>query len=224
MRRGRFLSVLVAFVTLPVLLTGCFTAPISTTVAQPIRPTQPADVTVLAVMPIVVEGGSEWMRPEAMDALVAGLTERFPGIRIIDPTTAGARLADRSLTSDYAALLADFDRAGVVAPERLEQVRAAVGATHVLHVRLKYSARDAQEVYPNADGNQLHYSTKHQVASYVARLWESGTGPHWEASARSESKPGLWSKDRKPTELLQSLVTSLIGAIPLAGQASTNPQ
>src|SRR5687767_6574285 len=77
-------------------LSGCFAARISTHVAEPIRPRQPADVAILAVMPGVVEPGSEWIRPEAMQTLLDGLTRRFPSIRIFDPETTGARLADQS--------------------------------------------------------------------------------------------------------------------------------
>src|SRR5690606_1958010 len=94
-------------------LTGC-AAPISTRVQEPVHPSRPAEVTVLAVMPATVEPGSEWVRPTTMEHLVVALRERFPGIEIISPDEVARRLASRSRAQEYASLLQDFERAGVV--------------------------------------------------------------------------------------------------------------
>lgn len=211
-----------ALLGLSTILAGCWAATISTSIAEPVRPSQLADAGVLAVMPGVVGAGSEWIRPEAMERLVRGLTQRFPGVRIIDPETTGARLAAQSYAAEYASLLADFDRAGVVDPDRLDELLDVVQATHFLHVRTEYSAQRSEEVTSNLDGSPLFYSTKHQVVLVVARLWESGNAPNWEAVVRSESQPGPFSRHRQPSELVESMVSSIIETIPLAGVATAD--
>ncbi len=221
MRLARRLPPFAVFALAP-LVSGCFQAVISTHVAEPIRPARSEEIAVLAVMPGVVEPGSEWLRPQAMQSLVRGLAQRFPHVRLIDPETTGARLADQSLAGEYASLLADFERAGVVDPARVDRLLAAVGASHFLHVRAEYSALGDEEVTSNLDGSPLFYSTTHQTVLVVARLWESGNTPSWEAVVRSESRPGPFSRDREPAELIESMVASIVETIPLTGAATAS--
>jgi len=203
-------------------LSGCFAASISTHIAEPIRPRQSEDVAVLAVMPGVVQSGSEWMRPQAMESLVRGLAQRFPGIQIVDPETAAARLAAQSMADEYASLLGDFERAGVVDPDRLEQLLDVIDATHFLHIRAEYSVQGQQRVTQNLDGSPLYYSTKHQTVSVVARLWESGASPSWEAVIRSESQRGPFTRHRAPAEMIESLVSSVVERVPLSGAVTAS--
>lgn len=198
------------------LISGC-AASISTHVSEPVRPAQPSEVTVLAVMPGTVEPGSEWLRRETVQQLVLALTELHPSIEIIGPEETAQRLSAQSLATDYAALLRDFEGAGVVDPARVDDVLNAVGATHFLHIRAGYAGEGVERATTNLDGSPLFYSTKHQSLYAVASLWESsGSAPSWEVVARSESEGGpFFIRDREPVDLIESIVRSVAKSIPL---------
>lgn len=197
-------------------LTGCM-ASISTRVEEPIPPSHVEDVTVLAVMPGAIEHGSEWLRPHAMRTLVAALEDRFPGTVIIGPEDAARRLADRVLAREYAALLDDFQDAGVVDPDRIAVIAAAVGASHFLTTRAGYSGEPIQRTGTNLDGSPLVYDTKRQSLTLVARLWEpSGHAPSWEAVVHSNSQAGFLARDRPPLQIVDELVFGLADRLELA--------
>jgi hypothetical protein len=207
------------------LLSGCFAASITTHVAEPIRPLQSADVAVLAVMPVLSEAGSEWMRPQTMDRLVRGLQRRFPGIQVLDPETSGARLADQSYAREYASILADFEQAGVVDPVRIEDLLNVLEATHFLHVRADFFVSGEQHVDTDLLGDGIEYTTRHQSGSLVARLWDaSSSTPRWEAVVRSESQRGPFTRHRKPEEMVESIVTALVENVPLTGAVTADAQ
>ena len=158
-----------------------------------------------------------------MEGLVEGLTERFPGVVVLDPATVADRLTARAVAADYASLLADFDRAGVVDPDRVSEILDVIEATHFLHVRAEYAAQGLERASTNLDGSPLFYSTKNQTVSIVARLWEaSSSGPTWEAVIRTESERGPFSRHRDPSELVESLVASLVERVPLTGAATAD--
>jgi hypothetical protein len=205
------------------LLSGCFAASIRTHVSEPVRPPQSAEVAVLAVMPVLSEMGSEWMRPQTMDQLVRGLQRRFPGVQVLDPETTGARLADQSYAREYASILADFDQAGVVDPVRIEDLLNVLEATHFLHVRADFLVSGEQHVNTDLLGDGLEYTTRHQAGSIVARLWDaSSSAPRWEAVVRSESQRGPFTRHRKPEEMVESIVTALVENVPLVGAVTAD--
>jgi hypothetical protein len=203
------------------LVLGC-AASISTEVSEPVRPPQPAEVAVLAIMPGTVETGSEWIRPETMQRLVTALADQHPAIELISPEETARRLTDRSLAQEYASLLEDFERAGVVDPVRVENVLRAVGATHFLHIQAGYFGEGLQRA-ATLDGSPLFYSTKRQRLSAVARLWGfARSGPIWEAVVSSESEADPFSRERQPTDLVDSLVLSVAERAPLGGPISAD--
>lgn len=203
-------------IVLSSLVAGC-TASIRTNVLEPVHPPAPTEVETLAVMPATVDVGSEWLRPETTDRLVADLERRFPEIYVIAPEETASRLAAESLAQEYASILDDFQRAGVVDPERIERVARAVGATHFLHIQAGYAGEGLQKETMNLDGSPLFYSTKHQSLYVVAQLWgPSSHAPAWEAVATSESEAGPLSHDRPLSDLMESLVQSLVDRLPLA--------
>lgn len=203
-------------------LTGC-AASISTHVQEPIQPSGPADVEVLAIMPGIVESGSEWVRPQTMESLVLALRERFPEIEILPPDEVARRLAVQSRAQDYAALLHDFERAGVVDAERVEEILGVLEASHFLHIHAGYGGEGLQRVTTFLDGSPLYYSTKRQALYAVATLWgPNDHGPSWEAVARAESQGGPLSRDREPSDLVEPLVMSVVEEIPLAGSGASS--
>lgn len=196
-------------------LPGC-AASISTHLSEPVRPDQPTEVSVLAVMPAAVEPGSEWIRPQTVERLVSALQESYPDVEIVGPAEAARRLEAESIAADWASLLGDFERAGIVDRERLRHVITRLEVSHILHIRAGYSGEGLQRATTNVDGSPLFYSTKHQTLYAVARLWGSSSGmPSWEAVAQSESEAGPLSRHRQPTDLIDSLVLSMVDRIPL---------
>jgi hypothetical protein len=158
-----------------------------------------------------------------MHRLVAALADQHPAIEIISPEETAQRLTDRSLAQEYASLLEDFERAGVVDPARVENVLRAVGATHFLHVQVGYFGEGLQRATPGFDGSPLFYSTKRQRLSAIARLWGfARSGPSWEAVASSESEAGPFSRDRQPADLVDSLVFCVAERAPLGGPISAD--
>ena len=188
---------------------GCM-AGIATTVAEPIPLTRASDVAVLAIMPGIVDPGSEWLRPHAMDRLVVELEEQLPGTRIVPPDESGRRLAERGLAQEYASILHDFEEAGVVDPDRVDAIASAVGATHFLTTRTGYQDERLERTTTNLDGTPLVYRTKRQELYLVARLWEPVQyAPSWEAVVESRSQAGFWSSDREPIEVVDALIDRL---------------
>lgn len=198
------------------LLGGC-AASISTHIHEPVQPARHAEATVLAVMPGTTEAGSEWLRPQTMIRLVMLLDERFPAVQVLEPQEVGRRLTQWSLADEYASMLEDFERAGVVDPGRVTRVAHAVGATHLLQVRAGYAGEELLRESLNLDGSTFLYETEHQTVYAVARLWSpSGSAPEWEAVVRSESEAGPFSRRRDASELVDALVASLVERMPVS--------
>ena len=199
-----------------VLVSSC-AAPISTSLSEPIRPPQLAEASVLAVMPPRVDAGSEWLKPQAMEALVFHLTERFKETTVIGPDEAGRRLAAQSMAGEYASLLGDFERAGVVDPGRVEALLQVLGASHLLYLQTGYTGENLQRTTEYLDGTPLVYDTRHHNLYAVARLWNAASStPSWEAVARVQSQADFITRDRNPADLVESLARSLAERIPLA--------
>lgn len=188
---------------------GCM-ASIATRVDEPIPPVYLTDISVLAIMPGTVDDGSEWIRPYAMESLVTTLEDRLPGTVVIGPEESAARLAELSLAAEYAALLDDFDAAGVVDPDRVGVITDAIGATHLMTTRAGFEGKPLQRTTTNLDGSPIVYNTKRQTLYLVARLWEATHhAPSWEAVAHSRSQAGLFGRDRPPVDIVEALVDGL---------------
>ncbi len=199
------------------LLAGC-AAGIRTSVSEPVQPSGSIPVGALAVMPITMEMGSEGFRPEVTEGLLASLRTTFPGVALVGPGEVGARLAAGPSATDYAGLLSDFERTGVIESARLGRLTDALGVTHFLQIRAGYASEDFLE--PGILDNHATYEGTRQQLVAVARLWgPGGAGPVWEAVARTRSQSGQFWRGRDPSELVGDLVASLVKRMPLGGGA-----
>ncbi len=195
------------------LLAGC-AAGIHTTVEEARVPRQPPEVMRLAVMPLVTEHGSEGVAPNLSPALHGALDERFPGLIVMGPEETAERLAASPAAATYAALLADYERTGVVESARLARISDALDVDHFLQVHAAY----VRERFLDTElFGQDVASERRQVLLVVARLWGSaGPGPVWEAVVRTSSETDDFQhRERGFDELVGDLVTALAEWIPL---------
>lgn len=201
---------------------GC-SASINTHVVEPVPPSPTALVAVLGVMPATAEPGSEGLTAAFVTHLEEALQAAAPEIEMLGPDAAAERLAAQGLAGEYARLLADFDRAGMVDRAETRRIAEALGVSHFLHVRVAYSGQNALRPYVNLDGTPLLNEEKRQVVQAVARLWADGAAtPSWEAVATADSQAGLFRTDRSPDDLANEVVRSLVarlsaGRFPQAG-------
>ena len=176
-------------------------------------PPRPRSVSRLAVMPLTTEPGSEFLRPELGEALARSLAERFPAIEIVGPELSRERLA-RTAATEYADLIDDYDRSGVVAPERVAEVTDALEVDHFLHIRAGYVREDFLDTYLFDDDLVIE---ERQILAAVARLWaRDGPAPVWEAVVRTRSETDDFdTRSRRRDELIGELAGALGERLPI---------
>jgi hypothetical protein len=207
--RGRGMPLLIA----APLLAGC-AAGMRTSVEEARVPPEPPDVTRLAVMPLVAEHGSEGVGPDVSLALCRVLGDRFPDLVVFGPEETADRLAASPAASTYGALLADYERTGVVESARLAGVTEALGVDHFLQVHASYLKEEFLDPVLFEDDV---VTEDRQVLVVVVRLWGSaGPGPVWEAVVRTTSETDDFQhRERRLDELVYDLVSKLAESIPL---------
>ena len=186
-----------------------------TRVEEAVVPATPPVVTRLAVMPVVTEAGSEGIRPELTRAVVEALSAAFPEVTVLAPDEVARRLARSGAATGYARLVEDYERAGAVAPERVERVVAAVGAPHLLQLRGAYLRENFLDPWLFDDDLVRE---ERQLLAVVARLWAVGEpGPVWEAVLRTRSETNEFATQaRDRGDLLVQLAERLAAQVPLA--------
>jgi hypothetical protein len=120
------------------LLAGC-AGPISTWDTHTSAAPKPLTVNVaevtrqpLATRGRVAPGGRQGVAPSLTQALVRALAEASPPIRAAAPLDVLSALNELGLTAQYAELIAEFNRSGMLERERLRRVAQALGAHYVL--------------------------------------------------------------------------------------------
>lgn len=218
---GRRANQVVGLVLL-VLSSAC-AAGIRTGIDEPIAPISPLPITEMAIMPVSTELGSEGIRTDMALTLQEVLRERFPWIAFLGPEDAAVRLASSHAARDYADLLADFDRTGVVDSERLVMVTRALGTDYFLQVRASYRSEDFLD--PLLFSFDEFDTENRQVMVLVARVWdEQGPGPLWEAVVRTTSETDDFQEEvRGIDELILRTVENLADQIPLGRPEEWRP-
>jgi len=164
------------------------TAGIVTDVREAELPPAPRAVTRLAIMPLTTEPGSEYLRPDLGPAVTRVLDRRFPNIVIFSPGESRDRLASAGAT-EYAALLEDYDRTGVVERKRIADLTDALGVDHFLQLRATYLEEEFLDT-ELFDDEELTTEDR-EVLAVVVRLWAAdGGAPVWEAVVRTRSETG----------------------------------
>lgn len=118
----------------------------------------------------------------------------------------------------HAAVVADYERIGVVESARLGRIGDALGVTHFLQVRCSYLSEGVlgSSLF---DDHELRTDERQELTA-IARLWaDRGGAPVWEAVGRTWSETGEFRTRREPYELVTDLVISLVEAMPVEGVA-----
>ena len=196
-------------------LSGC-SAYMNTGIEEGVVPATPLPIQKMAIMPVATETGSEGLRPGLALALQEVLAERFPSVFLVGPQEAGERLDRSSTASDYADLLFDFDRTGVVDSDRLAPVVRALGTEHFLQIRASYESEEFLD--PLLFSFDEFDDETRQTLVLVARIWNhSGPGPVWEAVVRTTSETDDFREEEHTVdELIQEVVNSLADRMPVA--------
>jgi hypothetical protein len=121
-----------------ILLAGC-AAPVSTwDTHTSVTPRPPAiDVAEVTRQPIATLGlvtpsGLQGFAPTLTQALVRALADSSPPVRAATPIDVLSALNGAGLTGQYAELIAEFNRSGMLERERLRRIAQALGARYVL--------------------------------------------------------------------------------------------
>jgi hypothetical protein len=86
-------------------------------------------VTTLGV---VAPAGIQGLSPTIAYALTTSLARTKPPVRVVPMPETLSRLAEHGLTGEYGDILAGFGRTGILEPDRLERIGAALGSRYVM--------------------------------------------------------------------------------------------
>lgn len=194
--------------------TGC-----ASTISTGFEELHPSPVAVraqrVAVLPVTAAAGSEQLRSVIGDSLLRQAERTHPGVHWIPAADALDRLNDAGLAERFANLLLAYQNTGLYDRALLREVGAALGADHVLQLRVGYDRRDEVQQrlwYPSET-----YVAERQEVSVTALLWDVRDGGlAWEASGGSITQEGEYSTVRTFDEVLAQTASRLAGALPIA--------
>ncbi len=207
--------ILAAVLTLPA--AGC--ASIITTGFQELHPAvAPVHAERIAVLPVTAEGGSAHLRAVIGDSLLRQAERRHPDVKWMAAAEALDRLNDAGLAERFANLLLAHQGTGIYDRALLREVGAALGADHVLQLRVGYDRRDEvahRLFYPSET-----YTSERQQLNVTALLWDVRDGGlAWEAAGVSITEEGEYSVRRDFGEVLAQTAAQLAVQLPIAGRA-----
>jgi len=100
-------------------------------------PFQMSDAHVTSAVPVTTLGlvapaGLQGLSPTVSHALTTALSEASPPVRAMPMPELVNRLTDQELAGEYATMLSDVARSGILERERLRRIGAALGSRYVL--------------------------------------------------------------------------------------------
>ena len=201
---------------------GACTAGTATELAEPVRPAGAVRPERLALLPVTTEPGSEDASPVVAEAALAFLEPWTTPRGVVGPDEAREVLGRSRLAATLARVLADYEATGIADPEDLATIADALGASHLLQLRVAYAESDVlrQEAFSEDVSDE-----RRRDALIVARLWAAGrSGPLWEATARADSETGLFSTTLPGRgDMLRDVTTRLLERMPVEGRGGRRP-
>lgn len=203
----------VAAVAALILATGC-TAPITTQV----NVTDPAPETLrvqsLAMLPPTVDPGLEAYGRDAGESLYAALRAEYPTLAIVPPAQALERLQNARATTTYANLIAQYEETGTLDAELVRELAEAVGARHLLNLRLTY-AEDAG-YGPGDFVGQTEYAG--QGLRLITQLWDGEQGElEWRTVGDVAAVSSDLMRPRTVDDLIGAIVPEIAALVPIQG-------
>lgn len=203
----------VATIAALIVATGC-TAPISTQVNVTDPAPEALRVQSLAMLPATVDPGLEAYGRDAADALYAALRENYPALAIVPPGLALERLQNARATTTYANLIAQYEETGRLNQELVRELAQAVGARHLLNLRLTY-AEDAG-YGPGDFSGDLEYEG--QGLRVIAQLWDGERGVlEWRTVGDVTAVSSDLMRARRVDDLLAAVMPEIAELVPVEG-------
>jgi hypothetical protein len=196
------------------LLASACTAPITTQ----LNVTDPAPETLrvdsLAVLPFTVDPGLEAYGRGAGEELYAALRDAHPDLTLIAPSQSLERLTNARATTAYANLIEEYEETGQLNPELVRQLGDAVGARHLLNMRLTYAEEAG---YGPADlVGEIEYEG--QGLRVIAQLWDGERGVlEWRMIGDVTAVASDLMRQRDADELLEAILPEIAEAVPVEG-------
>jgi len=137
------------------------------------------DIAVLACEPVTTLGlvapaGIQGLSPTVSHALTTALSEASPPIRAIPMPELVNRLTDQDLAGEYATMLSDVARSGILERERLRRIGAALGSRYVLQPGLAEFNQTLVDKFELA-GLKI-VKTRLSTLRLWLQLWDAQTG------------------------------------------------
>ena len=174
----------------------------------------------IAVLPITAEAGSEQMRAVIGDSLLRQAERTHPDVDWLPAAQALDRLNDAGLAERFANLLLAYQNTGLFDRALLREVGTALGADHVLQLRVGYDQRN--QVLPRLWFPSETYVSERQEVSVTALLWDVRDGGlAWETSGISITEDGEYSTPRSFAEVVAQTASQLAGKLPIASDPAT---
>jgi hypothetical protein len=203
---------LAAAVVLPT--TGC-AAGIHTGFEEVHPAAQPVYAERIAVLPVTAEPGSESVRGVIGDSLLRVAERTHPGIRFISSAESLERLNDAGLAERFANLLVGYQQTGIYDRAVLQEVGDALGADHVLQLRVGYEVRN--EVGARLFSPGELYEADRKNLHVTAMLWDLRRGMLvWEAAGTSTTRDAEYELPRSLADVVAATAAALAQQMPLA--------
>ena len=198
------------------------TAGCAATIYTEIEPRRPAKAPVVAervaVLPV---GADEELEPQGAaigDSLLAAAELAHPWIEFIPPQATLDRLSEAGLANRFDSLLIAYDETGLYDPAVLRAVGQALGADHLLDLRVGYER--VREVTRSPLDPATSYEADRQNLYVTAGLWDLRAGDlAWEAVGTSTTRDAIYELPRSFYEVLAAAAAELARQIPLRSSA-----
>lgn len=195
------------------LATGC-TAPITTQVSVTDPAPEALRVQSLAMLPATVDPGLEAHGRDAGESMYAALRAEYPSLSIVPPAQALERLQNARATTTYANLIAQYEETGRLDAEMVRELSEAVGARHLLNLRLTY-AEDAG-YGPGDFAGELEYDG--QGLRVITQLWDGERGVmEWRTVGDVSAVGSDLMRERTVDELIEEIVPEIAALVPIQG-------
>ena len=138
----------------------------------------------VATLGIVTPPGLQGLSPSLSLALTVALSQASPPIRGIPTYETLNRLSEKGRATDYAEMISEFDRSGILDRDRLQRIGSALGSKYVLQPGLAEFSQTLTDRI-NIFGLKLLYTRVTSLRLWL-RLWDTQTGQMlWESAGET---------------------------------------
>jgi len=157
----------------------------------------------VAILPVMSADGLEGVRRIVNESLFESFALARPDVEFIPADVALGRLNDEDLADDYAAMVENYDRTGIMSRATLQEMGEAIGADALVATTARYWERNLSEDFV-------------QNLEMVVRVWSPEKGDViFEAAGTVEKPVNDEVEDRLPfDELVRDAARSVAAQLP----------